>query len=67
MPAEESLPLPHQLYRLASVPEYQCRFRWRPNSIAFLGNGAVQHYAVSDYFRKQRVMHRAAIEGDQPV
>ena len=33
-----------------TVPEYQCRFRWRPYSIAFWDNRAVQHYAASDYF-----------------
>ena len=29
------------LYRQATVPEYQCRFRWRPDSIAFWDNRAV--------------------------
>ena len=29
------------LYRQATVPEYQCRFRWRPHSVAFWDNRAV--------------------------
>ncbi|HEY2663944.1 MAG TPA: TauD/TfdA family dioxygenase [Candidatus Binataceae bacterium] len=67
MPPEESGPLLNQLYRQASFPEYQCRFKWRPNSIAFWDNRAVQHYAVSDYFPNRRLMHRVTIEGDTPV
>src|SRR5262249_53029194 len=54
------------LYRQASVPEYQCRFRWRRHSIAFWDNRAVQHYANSDYFPSRRVMERVTIAGDTP-
>jgi taurine dioxygenase len=50
MEPEEGDRLLERLYRQASVPEYQCRFRWRRHSIAFWDNRAVQHYAVSDYF-----------------
>jgi len=46
-------------------PEFQCRFRWRPNSIAFWDNRAAQHLAVADY-RERRVMHRVTIAGDRP-
>jgi taurine dioxygenase len=55
------------LYRQATVPEYQCRFHWRPDSIAFWDNRAVQHYAVSDYWPQHRVMERVTIIGDAPV
>jgi len=55
------------LYRLADVPEYQCRFRWRKNSIAFWDNRAAQHYASSDYWPQVRVMERVTIVGDRPV
>lgn len=51
----------------ASVPEYQVRFRWRPNSIALWDNRCTQHYAVSDYPPCVRKMHRATIAGDRPV
>jgi taurine dioxygenase len=67
MPPGESGPLLNQLYRQAGIPEYQCRFKWRPDSIAFWDNRAVQHYAVSDYFPKRRLMHRVTIEGGTPV
>jgi len=54
------------LYRQADVPEYQCRFDWRPDSIAFWDNRAVQHYASSDYDPQNRRMHRVTIVGDRP-
>lgn len=54
------------LYRQATFPEYQCRFRWDDNSIAFWDNRACQHYAVSDYFPAQRIAERATIVGDAP-
>ena len=43
-------------------PEYQVRFRWEPNSIAFWDNRSVQHYAVPDY-TERRVMRRVTIDG----
>ena len=54
------------LYRQASVPEYQCRFHWRPDSIAFWDNRSTQHYAVSDYYPQVRVMERVTVAGDKP-
>jgi alpha-ketoglutarate-dependent taurine dioxygenase len=56
-----------ELCREAEVVEYQCRFRWEPNSIAFWDNRAVQHYACSDYWPSVRVMERASIIGPKPV
>ena len=50
----------------ASIPEYQCRFRWRPGSVAFWDNRATQHYAASDYWPARRVMERATVIGDKP-
>jgi taurine dioxygenase len=55
------------LYRQAAVPEYQCRFRWEKNSIAFWDNRAVQHYASSDYDPQRRLMDRVTVIGDRPV
>lgn len=66
MEPDESDRLLDLLYRQATVPEYQCRFRWRPYSIAFWDNRAVQHYAVSDYFPHPRLMERVTIVGDKP-
>jgi len=32
--------LKEKLYRMAARPEYQCRFRWAPGSMAFWDNRA---------------------------
>jgi taurine dioxygenase len=67
MPAEESEQLLDFLYRQSDVPEFQCRFRWQKNSIAFWDNRAVQHYASSDYDPQRRVMERVTVIGDEPA
>jgi alpha-ketoglutarate-dependent taurine dioxygenase len=64
---EESLPIIDALSRQAEVPEYQCRFRWQKDSVAFWDNRAAQHYAASDYWPDVRVMERASIVGERPV
>ncbi len=50
----------------ANIPEYQVRFRWKKNSVAFWDNRSTQHYAVMDYPPSHRKMERAAIVGDAP-
>ena len=67
MDADESRRLIDRLSRRAEIVEYQCRFHWEPNSIAFWDNRAVQHYASSDYWPERRVMERASIIGPRPV
>jgi taurine dioxygenase len=54
------------LIRQAQVPEFQVRWRWRPNSVAIWDNRATQHYAVMDYPPCHRKMERAGIIGDLP-
>jgi len=54
------------LINQASIPEYQVRFRWRPNSMAMWDNRSTQHYAVMDYPPCHRKMERAGIVGDKP-
>ena len=67
MTEEESAPLLHYLCDHAVRPEFTCRFRWRPNSIAFWDNRCVQHNAINDYRGARRVMHRVTIEGERPA
>lgn len=66
MEREESDAMLKHLFAQASIPEYQCRFRWRNNSIAFWDNRACQHYAVSDYWPETRRVERVTIKGDRP-
>ncbi|HEY8521542.1 MAG TPA: TauD/TfdA family dioxygenase [Gammaproteobacteria bacterium] len=55
------------LFAHVARPEFQCRFRWRRNSIAFWDNRAVQHYAVWDYYPAVRSGYRVTIRGDRPA
>ena len=54
------------LINQAAIPEYQVRWRWKPNSMAMWDNRATQHYAVMDYPPCHRKMERAGIIGDRP-
>jgi taurine dioxygenase len=62
----ESEALLAMLFAHVQKPEFQVRWRWKPNSIAFWDNRVTQHYAVNDYLPNRRVMHRATILGDRP-
>jgi taurine dioxygenase len=62
---ENDVLLPFLLDHVRS-PEFQCRFHWQPDSIAFWDNRCVQHYAVADY-DERRVMHRVTVDGPAAV
>ena len=64
---EESDALMKTLCDQSLAPEYQCRFRWENDSIAFWDNRSTQHYATSDYWPLERIMERATGIGDRPV
>ena len=49
----------------ATVPEYQVRWRYKKNSVAFWDNRSTQHYAVHDYWPAEWKMERAGIKGDK--
>ncbi len=51
----------------AYIPEYQVRWRWKPNSVAIWDNRSTQHYAVMDYPPSFRKMDRASVVGDKPI
>jgi len=54
------------LYRQIETPEFQCRFRWQPGSIAFWDNRCAQHHALWDYYPHRRHGLRVTIRGDKP-
>lgn len=47
-------------------PEFQVRWRWSENAVAFWDNRVTQHYAVNDYLPHRRIMNRATVLGDRP-
>ena len=47
-------------------PNFQVRFRWQPNSVAFWDNRCTQHFATWDYFPETRSGYRVTIAGDRP-
>jgi taurine dioxygenase len=64
---DESKAVLEFLFAHVQRPEFQCRFHWQRNSIAFWDNRAVQHYAVWDYYPAVRSGMRVTIRGDRPV
>jgi taurine dioxygenase len=66
MTREESLPLLRYLFQHQVRPEFTCRFRWRPGSIAFWANRCAQHNAINDYSGHRRLMHRLTLAGNRP-
>jgi taurine dioxygenase len=63
---EESRALLDFLFRHVERPEFQVRFNWRRNSIAFWDNRCTQHYAVFDYWPQVRHGVRVTVVGDRP-
>lgn len=46
--------------------EFQCRFRWRTNSIAIWDNRCTQHRVATDNVAARRRVERVTIKGDEP-
>ncbi|HEY1257975.1 MAG TPA: TauD/TfdA family dioxygenase [Stellaceae bacterium] len=47
--------------------ENTVRWRWADGDVAIWDNRATQHYAIDDYGKEPRVMHRVTVAGDVPV
>ncbi|HTJ64125.1 MAG TPA: TauD/TfdA family dioxygenase [Alphaproteobacteria bacterium] len=67
IPKGESDALLGYLFQHVQHPQFQCRFHWRPHSIAFWDNRSCQHTAIWDYFPNTRSGYRVQIMGDKPV
>jgi taurine dioxygenase len=66
MSEAESAPLLRFLFAQQTRPEFTCRFRWEPGSLAFWDNRCAQHNPINDYHGFRRVMHRITLAGDRP-
>ena len=66
MTEAESAGLLSYLFAHQVRPEFTCRVRWEPGTLAFLDNRAAQHNPVNDYHGYRRVMHRITLAGDRP-
>lgn len=67
MTVEESKPLLDYLLNHGHRPEFTCRFRWEPGSIAFWDNRSCKHLAVHDAGPFKREMRRIQLCGTRPV
>lgn len=68
MGKDESDGILQMLYKHCANPNFQVRFRWKPNSIAFWDNRCTWHFAVWDYFPQVRSGFRVTVAGDaRPV
>jgi taurine dioxygenase len=63
--AAESQRIVNYLLDSINRPDHQVRLRWQPNTIAIWDNRASQHYAVADYPKYRRTMHRVAVDTDR--
>jgi alpha-ketoglutarate-dependent taurine dioxygenase len=66
LPPAESDAILEFLFEHIERPEWQMRFRWRKDSIAFWDNRCAQHRAIWDYWPNERLGYRIQIKGTQP-
>jgi taurine dioxygenase len=66
MTEDESAGLLAYLFEHQARPEFTCRFRWEPGSIAFWDNRCALHNPINDYHGHRRIMHRVTLAGDRP-
>ena len=66
LPLAESDAVLAFLFRHSAQPDYQCRFQWRENSMAFWDNRCTQHLAIWDYYPEIRHGYRVTIKGEAP-
>ena len=67
MTEAESRPLLQYLFEHATRPEFTCRLRWTPGTLAIWDNRCLLHLAVNDYDGSRRLLHRTTVGGDRPI
>ena len=63
VPRDESDAVLGFLYQHCAHPDFQLRFRWKPDSIAFWDNRCTHHRAIWDYYPNVRSGFRVQIKG----
>jgi taurine dioxygenase len=66
MTAAESKPLLDFLHAHAVKPEFCCRLRWSPGTLAIWDNRCLLHLAVNDYDGHRRLLYRTTTAGETP-
>jgi taurine dioxygenase len=66
MSEEESRPLIDWLQAHQTRPEFTCRLRWEPGTLAVWDNRCTQHNAVNDYHGQRRRMRRLTVGAQVP-
>jgi len=64
-PAESAAVL-RMLFDHCEQVDFQIRFRWEKNDVAFWDNRCVMHRAIWDYWPNERKGRRVTIKGDRP-
>lgn len=67
MTAEESAGLLAYLFDHAVRPEFTCRLRWEPGTLAIWDNRCLLHLAINDYDGSRRLLHRTTVAGERPI
>ena len=62
----ESDALLQMLFEHVKNPNFHCRFKWYPDSVALWDNRCTQHMAVWDYYPETRSGIRVTVKGDKP-
>ncbi|HVN44453.1 MAG TPA: TauD/TfdA family dioxygenase [Steroidobacteraceae bacterium] len=64
---EESRVLLEYLQSLMQRIQYQCRIRWRPDTLIVWDNRFLQHRGIHDYRGERRHLVRTTVMGERPV
>ena len=63
---DESSIILNYLFEHCEKTDFQIRFRWQQNDMAFWDNRCTLHKAIWDYFPNERKGRRVTIKGDKP-
>jgi taurine dioxygenase len=64
---EDSKGLLDYLGQLPYRLQYQCRIRWKPNTVIVWDNRFLQHCGIHDYANERRHLIRTTVIGEKPI